>query len=323
MTAFMTAKPLRRGNLSRFPAPNRQSACSGAVPGRASLPWLDRRRYFVCPYGHTTSGAFTLIEILVALAIMVIVVGCTYGLYMAATKSATRYRARTEVERDARALLRMMAREVRCSYLPTAAAAPTVQPSPAGTSGAPASFLNATATPPSPGASGPPPPRANMPGTTTIIRKDRPVYDLLAGPGGRDGSFLQTLTTGGIGDPDQPSSGLYNVGYRLDADQKMIFRRQVDLLEAPDSKVQETSWVCVARGVQSVKCSFFDGKDWQDSWKTDLTTTGLPYAVKIEIELMDTEGRVSSYSTSVNVTLASGPPGQTTTTTLAAPRTRR
>ena len=79
-------------------------------------------------------SAFTLIEILVALAIMVIVVGCAYGIYFGATRSATRYRARNEVERDARALLRMMGREVRCSYFPLPSDSPTVQSAPAGTS---------------------------------------------------------------------------------------------------------------------------------------------------------------------------------------------
>lgn len=96
----------------------------------------------------------------------------------------------------------------------------------------------------------------------------------------------------------------------------MIFRRQVDMLEPPDSQAQESSWLCVARGVESVKCSFFDGKDWTDTWKTDLNS-GLPYAVKIEIELTDAEGRVGQYATSINVPLASGPLAQTT---VAAPK---
>jgi prepilin-type N-terminal cleavage/methylation domain-containing protein len=244
-------------------------------------------------------SAFTLIEILVALAIMVIVVGCTYGLYIGATKSATRYRARTEVERDARALLRLMGREVRCSYFLTSNEAPTAQSSPAGTSGLPSSPSLAPAPENTPGATI----------TTITPRTDRPVYDYLTGPDGRDGSFLQTLTTGGIADPDHPSSGLYNVAYRLDAEQKMIFRRQVDMLEPPDSTVQQSSWLCVARGVEAIKCSFFDGTTWTDNWKTDLST-GLPYAVKIEIALTDTEGRVSEYSTSVNVPLAAGPLAQ-------------
>jgi hypothetical protein len=86
------------------------------------------------------------------------------------------------------------------------------------------------------------------------------------------------------------------------------------VLEPPDSKAQEASWLCVARGVGSVKCHFFDGKAWVDAWKTDMTT-GLPYAVKIEMELTDTEGRVSDYSTTINVLLCAGPVAQTTVVT--------
>jgi prepilin-type N-terminal cleavage/methylation domain-containing protein len=264
------------------------------------------------------ASAFTLIEILVALAIMVIIVGCTYGIYFAATRSAARYRARAEVERDARVLLRMMGREIRCSYFPVPTETPTTQSSPAGTAAGPANPISPvnplSANPLSaPSALSPAPTRENTPDATMTARKDRPVYDYLAGPAGRDGSFLQTLTTGGIADPDQPSSGLYNIAYRLDAGAKMIWRRQVDMLEPPDSKAQDPNWVCVARGVEAVKCSFFDGKTWADNWKTDLTT-GLPYAVKIEIALADSEGRVSQYATSINLPLAAGPVAQSTVT---------
>jgi len=295
MTANLTAKTRKRERGNKGLRAIRQFSCR-----------VSRFRAFaVNSRFPVRQFAFTLIEILVALAIMVIVVGCAYGIYFAATGSAARYRARNEVERDARALLRMMGREIRCSYFPSPSETPTVQSSPAVTAG--------LTSPPSLA-----PTRENTPGATMTTRKDRPLYDYLSGPDGRDGSFLQTLTTGGIADPDRPSSGLYNVAYRLDAGRKMIFRRQVDMLEPPDSKAQESSWLCVARGVESVKCSFFDGKAWVDSWKADLNS-GLPYAVKIEIELADAEGRVSRYASSINVPLAAGPLAQST---VAAPSRR-
>lgn len=63
------------------------------------------------------SDAFTLVEVLVAMSILVIVLGIAYGAYAAATQSVDRCKRRMTVEQDARALLGMLERELRCGYL--------------------------------------------------------------------------------------------------------------------------------------------------------------------------------------------------------------
>lgn len=229
-------------------------------------------------------SGFTLIEILVALSIMVIVLGAAYGTFSAATKSVSRCRARKALEEDGQGLLRMMAREVRCSYFPAPIENRAVSSSattPAGT-GAPA----------------------------VAAPSERPTPQYLYGTSDGHTGFLRLLTTGGIADPDQPSSGLYNVAYRLDPMKRMLFRRQADLLQPAQSDTEGLGWLCVARGVESLAYSFSDGKNWADAWQTD-GGTGLPSAVKIDIVLSDAGGNQRAFSTTVYVSMQAAPFTQT------------
>jgi len=229
-------------------------------------------------------SGFTLIEILVALSIMVIVVGAAYGTFSAATKSVSRCRARKALEEDGQGLLRMMAREIRCSYFP----APS-ENQPAPSSGTTPAATDAQA---------------------VVVRSERPEPQYLHGTNDGHIGFLRLLTTGGIADPDQPNSGLYNVAYRLDPTKKMLFRRQADLLQPAQFDADDPGWLCVARGVESLAYSFSDGKNWADEWQTD-GGAGLPSAVKIDIVLSDAEGNQRAFSTTVFVPMQAAPLTQT------------
>ena len=217
-------------------------------------------------------NGFTLIEILVALSIMVIVLGAAYGTFSAATKSVSRCRARKFLEEEGQGLLRMMAREIRGSYFP-----------------APGENRPASSSGTAPAGTG---------DSTVVARSERPTPQYLNGRNGGEAGSLQLLTTGGIPDPDQPSSGLYNVAYRLDPAKKTLFRRQADLLQPAQSDTDAPGWVRVGRGVESVAYSFSDGTNWADAWRTE-EGAGLPSAVKIDLVLSDAEGNRRAFSATV------------------------
>ena len=237
-------------------------------------------------------AGFTLIEILVALSIMVIVLGAAYGTFTAATKSISRCRARKSLEEDGQGVLRMMAREIRCSYFPARGENRPASSTPGGTTAATGMSAGTGA-----------------PAVITAV-SERPTPQYLNGSSGVRTGFLRLLTTAGITDPDQPSSGLYNVAYRLDSTKKMLFRRQADLLQPEQSDTDSPGEVCVARGVESLAYSFGDGKKWVDNWQTD-GNTGLPSAVKIDVVLSDAEGNQRAFSTTVFVAMQAPPPTQT------------
>jgi prepilin-type N-terminal cleavage/methylation domain-containing protein len=66
--------------------------------------------------GQSAAG-FTLVEILVAVAIIASIVSMVYGSYFATAKSTEAYKAKMTVSSQTRKVLMQMARQIRCSYI--------------------------------------------------------------------------------------------------------------------------------------------------------------------------------------------------------------
>jgi type II secretion system protein J len=195
--------------------------------------------------------AFTLLELLVALSIIVLVLGAAYGAYAAATTSVARCRLRAAVERDARIVLRMIEREVRCvAYRP-------------------------------------PDPKPQKPGGDSLLSEKARVPWVESS---RDASecLLRVLTFGGMGDPDAPGSGQFVVTYRYDSPRKRLLRRQADRM-APTTEDSDADWLCVAQNVESVRVFFFDQGQWSEGWDAQKESE-LPAAVRVELTLNDPDG---------------------------------
>jgi type II secretion system protein J len=75
-------------------------------------------------YRLLTTG-FTLIEMLVALALVSTIMAMVYGSYAAASRCLDRYGSRLASSERASLVLRLMARQIRCAYAPTAPGAST------------------------------------------------------------------------------------------------------------------------------------------------------------------------------------------------------
>jgi len=61
-------------------------------------------------------SGFTLVEILVAMAIIVTIVSMVYGSYFATSKSTQAYKSKITLSQQGRKVLEQMARQIRCSY---------------------------------------------------------------------------------------------------------------------------------------------------------------------------------------------------------------
>ncbi|MHC4632893.1 MAG: PulJ/GspJ family protein, partial [Planctomycetota bacterium] len=66
--------------------------------------------------GSSGKRGFTLVEILVAMAIIVTIVSMVYGSYFATSKSAETCKAKMALSQQVRKVLQQMARQIRCSY---------------------------------------------------------------------------------------------------------------------------------------------------------------------------------------------------------------
>ena len=228
-----------------------------------------------------TNAGFTLIEMLVALAIIMGIVTMVYGSYVATTRSMDAHQGRMACSERAYLVLRLLGRQVRCAYAPPTDPNDETPVSPEGT--AP---IAATASAPRSGA------------TETRIREPSPWF--WGNPRGRRGEILSFVTTGGpAAGPDTPR-GLSRVTYLYDRatatlsirtqERVNLFRRSEDA-----GPVQP-----VLSNVTTVGLRFHDGRDWQDEWDYE-KNDGLPHAVKLELTVVDENEREHHYGATIGV----------------------
>ena len=87
--------------------------------------------------GKRTNPAFTLVEVLVALALISTIVMMVYGSFTAASRSLDLYGRRLACADRASLVLRLLARQLRCRYLPPRETDPLSAPAPEGAPPAP------------------------------------------------------------------------------------------------------------------------------------------------------------------------------------------
>jgi prepilin-type N-terminal cleavage/methylation domain-containing protein len=221
---------------------------------------------------------FTLVELLVALAIIAIIVTMVYGSYFATSKSAQVCSAGIVVLQQGRKVLEQMAQQIRCSYADNSLAAADK--------------------------------------SAVVSRKEKVVSEDAINyfSGGPDGEILRMVTTHGIFVGPQ-EDGLFDVIYKFDRSTATLFLSQTRLWRV--GKVQDIAerrnWRPLAENVESVELAFFDGQKWLPMWDFE-QERNLPSAVKISITCKDENDRRYCYDTVANICCRNGqggnsPPG--------------
>src|SRR5512133_2197334 len=216
-----------------------------------------RGRSVSCRAAHK---AFTLVEMLVSLAITSAIVTMVYGSYAAASRSVGVCSSRMACSERAHLVLRIMARQIRCAYMPPAAA--NSKPDPA------------------------------------AEHKTTPVPSVPAfrgEPGGLQGDLLNVTTAGGFGlDFDSPA-GISRVAYRYDKPRSTLLICCEPGVGSDDGLRQSAAWRPILTGVAGVELAFYDGRQWQSKW--DSRQAGrLPQAVKIALAVAEKSGRTHHYA---------------------------
>lgn len=211
---------------------------------------------------------FTLIEMLVAVAMIVTIVSMVYGSYSATSKSAEACKLRMTLAEQARSVLQQMARQIRCCY-----------------GGAPSDSTDPT--------------EAALPKTAAIPHGAWGLQGCVnyfkGGPGAPNGEILHLVTTSGLsGEP--PGGGLFDAAYRFDKSTHTLSVSCTRFVQAPKGLVEERDWSPLIENVEYIELTFFDGRQRLGEW--DFTRTkNLPAAVRIDIACRDENGRRCSYST--------------------------
>ncbi len=205
---------------------------------------------------------FTLVEILVAMAIIVTIVSMVYGSYFATSKSTQAYKSKITLSQQGRKVLGQMARKIRCSYANKADKNTYTVSIPQQGNTDPASAIN-----------------------YFNGNSDEP-----------GGEILHLVTTNGLSVGLAPSDGLFEVTYKLDKSRGLLFSSQRRFAATTKSAVQKKKWQQIAEDIESLKLAFFDGQKWLDKWDFK-DKRELPCAVKINITWEDENHRQYQYGT--------------------------
>ncbi len=213
--------------------------------------------------GRAGKNGFTLVEILLATAIVVTIVSMVYGGYFAVSKSAGACRTAMTLSGRARSALLDMGRQIRCSY----AGRITESVRPAGTSG-----LSTN----------------EAPGSLVTY--------FTADSFNRDGEILRFVTTKRLFCEQKDSAGLFEVTYRLDVAEGTLFLNQSRFVADTKGLARDKRWRPVLADVTAVELAFSDGKRWLGEWDFR-RTPALPRAVRIDITCEDENHRQYQCST--------------------------
>ncbi|MGE5294579.1 MAG: type II secretion system protein GspJ [Solirubrobacterales bacterium] len=209
-------------------------------------------------------NAFTLIEMLVSLAIVATIVTMVYGSYAATSRTLDAYTGRMACSEQAHLVLRMMTRQIRCAYMPPAANGST----------------NAQ--------------------TEHKISFDEPAVAFEGQSRGLQGNILSFTTTAGFGVGLDNPVGFSRIIYRYDqVAGSLSMCCQPGACNS--SSLRETdAWRPVLSGVSNIELQFYDGKHWQVQWNSKQTGR-LPQVVKIAMTVTDQNGREHSYATAMSI----------------------
>ena len=211
---------------------------------------------------------FSLVELLVAVALIAAILSMVYGSYFATSKSAQTCKARITVSQQGRKTLEQMARQIRCSYAGTVADRTETEPVEAGSK------------------------------QTGMILEDSISYFNGNSVAPR-GEILHLVTTNRLFGEKELADGLFAVTYKFDKRASILSLSQREFVGTAQ-KTGEKNWRPIAEGVKSLELTFFDGKKWLRSWDFKDKKI-LPCAVRIEISYEDEDHRQYHYATVANV----------------------
>ncbi|MCJ7730389.1 MAG: prepilin-type N-terminal cleavage/methylation domain-containing protein [Sedimentisphaerales bacterium] len=199
---------------------------------------------------------FTLVEVLLAMAIIATIVSIVYGSYFVISQSVKTCKARTALSQQGQKVLGLLARQIRCSYVPAADSSQR--------------------------------PEKHTPEQRTTANKD--AIDYFSGSSDASGAAtLHFITTNAFSSKQNAAVGLFKVDYKLDGKTGALLLNQRPFVDTPGSTLENT-WQPIAENIASIELEFFEGHQWLRRW--NLKEQGqLPAAVRINITLEDENRR--------------------------------
>jgi len=242
--------------------------------------------------GRADKAGFTLLEVLVAAAIIVTIVSMVYGSYAATSKSTETYKARMAQSQRVRAALQQISRQIRCCFVPE-------------------QYKTAEG------------PEGAADGNSQVLQDADPVFPtgwqtatkgvsdfFRSDPGAIGGEILRFVTTNAICSGQGQAGGLYEVAYIYDKYTATLLLSERTFVGTSKSVTKTTDRQPLLNNVARIELEFYDGNKWLTRW--DLSqSNGLPRAVRIDLTVQDKNHQPLRYSTAVYVSCYKAQPNNT------------
>lgn len=200
----------------------------------------------------TKRPAFTLLEIIVALSMLVLILGSVYGAYTATTRSLAHFKPKHALQQQARVFLQRIASEIRCCYA-------GYQDKSAQTS-----------------------PRNIRTGEKGLL-KEEDVSFFIGKEVSSGESFVQFVTSAVDSKREHSLGGLAIVEYMLDESTNTLSRSKRRYVGGFEDDKDNYNWSVVLENVQAITVEYFDGKKWLKEWDSNDMKGLLPQAVGISL----------------------------------------
>ena len=227
---------------------------------------------------------FTLIEIIIAIAIVFTILSVVYGTYFATTGSVQRCQTKIDAACQARTLLEKMSRQIRCIY----------------------------------------PIPNDKPPATEPKSQDRPwniqnnYPSSLEAPADKNESniIISMVTTAGIFRDKLLTHGPFRITYKYDPNLKTLFYCQKKYIPLPQNnslsarqrfnptltdELTNENWFPVSKNISQIELFFYGDDKWLNHWSCR-EKSKLPKAVKIKLTLKNKNSTTTTFTTVADVT---------------------
>ncbi len=221
---------------------------------------------------------FTLIEMLVALTIIAAILAMVYGSFAATTRSIDASGTRLAAVERACFALRLMTRQIRCTFAPRWSSASLPGSRQTGVARDFGPMINRTEA---------------SPRTPSMLFRGN----------ARDprGEVLSFVTSSGLGAGADAPRGLFRVTYSYDRAASTLSISRQEQAEMSAGRLSPRHSDFLLGNVTSMELGFHDGRQWQQAWDA-AQRHELPRAVRVEITVTDEAGRTHSLGTTIPVT---------------------
>jgi type II secretory pathway component PulJ len=222
------------------------------------------------PKRITKIEAFTLLEIIIALSMLVLILGSVYGTYIAAARSLAHSKPRHALQQQAGIFIQRIASEIRCCYAGYKDKSPQLS-------------------------------------TNTVQRvekkhlqqEDTSLFEGREISSGQ--SFLQFVTSAVASKREHSLGGLAVIEYMFDSSTNTLSRCKRRYIGGFKVDRDKKNWIVIIENVQVITVEYFDGKDWLKEWNSDDMKGLLPKAVGISLVMQSEEVGPLSFASTVQI----------------------